>query len=51
MIYLKMLEKQRQFLLELNKSLETDEAIVRKYQSLLDLEQEKLVFLYEVGES
>jgi monovalent cation/hydrogen antiporter len=49
-IYLKMLRKQRQFLLELNKSLETDEEIIRKYQTLLDLEQEKLVRLFEVDE-
>jgi CPA1 family monovalent cation:H+ antiporter len=43
-----LIGQQRQFLLELNKSLETDEEIIRKYQTLLDLEQEKLVRLYEV---
>jgi Na+/H+ antiporter len=46
-IYLKMLKNQRQFLLGLNKSLANDEDIVRKYQSILDLEQEKLICLFE----
>ncbi len=46
-IYLKLLKDQRKFLLRLNKSLETDEAIVRKYQTIVDLEQEKLMCLYE----
>lgn len=47
-IHLKLLKKQRQYLLTLNKSLETDEEIIRKYQSILDLEQEKLICLYEI---
>jgi CPA1 family monovalent cation:H+ antiporter len=46
-IYLKMLKKQRQYLLRLNRSLTTDEEIIRKYQSILDLEQEKLLCLFE----
>ncbi|HEY4337502.1 MAG TPA: Na+/H+ antiporter [Puia sp.] len=46
-IYLKVLKKQRQFLLDLNKSLANDEAVIRKYQSILDIEQEKLIRLYE----
>ena len=45
--YLKLLKKERQFLLDLNKRLENDEEIIRKYQSILDLEQEKLLCLYE----
>jgi Na+/H+ antiporter len=40
--YLKLIKKERKFLLDLNKRLDTDEAIIRKYQSILDLEQEKL---------
>ena len=47
-IYLKLLIDQRKFLLNLNKSLETDEEIVRKYQTIVDLEQEKLMCLYEL---
>jgi CPA1 family monovalent cation:H+ antiporter len=47
MVYLKVLKKQRQFLLDLNKSLDNDEEIIRKYQSILDIEQEKLIRLYE----
>lgn len=46
-IYLKMLKKQRHFLLGLNRSIAIDEEIIRKYQSILDLEQEKLTYLYE----
>jgi CPA1 family monovalent cation:H+ antiporter len=48
-IYLKVLKKQRQFLLDLNKSLANDEEIIRKYQRILDIEQEKLICLYEPG--
>jgi monovalent cation/hydrogen antiporter len=44
--YLKLIKKERKFLLDLNKRLDTDEAIIRKYQSILDLEQEKLL-LYD----
>ncbi len=46
-IYLKLLKKQRKYLNELNQSLENDEEIIRKYQTILDLEQEKLSVLYE----
>ncbi len=46
-IYLKLLKDQRKFLSDLNKSIETDEEIVRKYQTIVDLEQEKLICLYE----
>jgi Na+/H+ antiporter len=49
--YLQLIKKERQFLLDLNKRIDTDEAIIRKYQSILDLEQEKLLFLYESGEN
>ena len=44
--YLKLIKKERKFLVDLNKRLDTDEAIIRKYQSILDLEQEKLL-LYD----
>ena len=48
LIYLKLLKRERAFLIQLNKELGTDEAIIRKYQGLLDLEQEKLLSLYEI---
>lgn len=48
-IYLKVLKQQRQFLLDLNKSLANDEEIIRKYHTILDIEQEKLIRLYETG--
>jgi hypothetical protein len=44
--YLKLIKKERKFLIDLNKRLDTDEEIIRKYQSILDLEQEKLL-LYD----
>lgn len=47
LIYLNLLKEQRQFLLQLNRSVANDEEIIRKYQSLLDIEQEKLIRLYE----
>jgi len=46
-IYLKLLKKERNFLIDLNRSLDTDEEIIRKYQFILDLEQEKLLATYE----
>ena len=46
-IYLEVLDKQRDFLLELNKNPEMDEDVIKKYQSLLDLEEEKLRSRYE----
>ncbi|HWB91033.1 MAG TPA: Na+/H+ antiporter, partial [Puia sp.] len=46
-IYLKLLKKERKFLSDLNRSLDTDEEIIRKYQYILDLEQEKLLSFYE----
>jgi monovalent cation/hydrogen antiporter len=45
--YLELLEKQRVLLIELNKNTETDEDIIRNYQSLLDMEEEKLRMRYE----
>ncbi|WP_069659026.1 Na+/H+ antiporter [Arcticibacter eurypsychrophilus] len=45
-IYLYILKKQRATLLELNKSLETDEEMVKKYQGLLDLEEEKIKTIF-----
>jgi monovalent cation/hydrogen antiporter len=49
-IYLRLLKKQRKYLHELNESLENDEEIIRKYQTILDLEQEKLSCLYDTRE-
>jgi Na+/H+ antiporter len=49
-IYLRLLKKQRKYLHELNESLENDEEIIRKYQNILDLEQEKLSCLYDTRE-
>jgi NhaP-type Na+/H+ or K+/H+ antiporter len=46
-IYLQLLKKQRKYLNKLNGSLENDEEIIRKYQTILDLEQEKLAVLYD----
>lgn len=41
-IYYSMLEKQRSYLLQLNREPGIDEDIIKKYQGLLDLEEEKL---------
>ena len=46
-IYLDMLDDQRLTLLEMNKKPETDEAVVRKYQGLLDIEEEKIRLKYD----
>ncbi|MCW3093375.1 MAG: Na+/H+ antiporter [Ferruginibacter sp.] len=48
-IYLDVLMKQRLVLDELNKDPETDQSIIRKYHSLLDLEEEKLRMKYYNG--
>jgi CPA1 family monovalent cation:H+ antiporter len=47
-IYTDLLESQRLFLVNLNKELEIDEAIIRKYQGLVDLEEEKLFSKFEI---
>ncbi len=47
-IYTSLLENQRLFLAELNKELEIDESIIRKYQGLVDLEEEKLFSKFEI---
>jgi len=47
-IYTELLESQRLFLVNLNKELEIDEAIIRKYQGLVDLEEEKLFSKFEI---
>ncbi|HEX2630630.1 MAG TPA: Na+/H+ antiporter [Chitinophagaceae bacterium] len=47
-IYLQLVEKQREYLIELNKRPELDEDIIRKYQGLMDLEEEKMRVRYEV---
>lgn len=46
-IYHNLLDHQRQLLIELNKDLETDEEIIRNYQSMLDIEEEKMRIRYE----
>lgn len=48
-VYLALLEEQRQLLHNLNRKQEVDEAIVRKYLSLLDIEEEKLYMQYNHG--
>jgi monovalent cation/hydrogen antiporter len=47
-IYLELVEKQREYLIELNKSPEIDEDMIRKYQGLMDLEEEKMRVRYEI---
>lgn len=47
-IYLQLVEKQRKYLIELNKRPELDEDIIRKYQGLMDLEEEKMRVRYEI---
>jgi CPA1 family monovalent cation:H+ antiporter len=46
-IYLQLLQKQRLYLRHLNKRDEMDEEVIRKYQDLLDLEEEKLRMKFE----
>ena len=41
-IYLEMLEQQRQLLSRMNRSAEFDEDLIRKYLSLIDLEEFKI---------
>ncbi|MDF2189120.1 Na+/H+ antiporter [Paraflavitalea sp. CAU 1676] len=45
-VYLELLNEQRTLLHNLNRKAEVDEAIVRKYLSLLDIEEEKLFVQY-----
>ncbi|MEO5891949.1 MAG: Na+/H+ antiporter [Ferruginibacter sp.] len=45
-VYFELLKRQRKFLQELNKKPETDGDIIRKYQDMLDLEEEKLKMKY-----
>lgn len=47
-VYLQVLEQQRTLLHELDKTMETDDEIIRRHQSLLDLEEEKLRMKFEV---
>jgi CPA1 family monovalent cation:H+ antiporter len=49
-VYLALLEEQRTLLLNLNKKDEVDEGVIRKYLSLLDIEQEKLEVQMEASE-
>jgi CPA1 family monovalent cation:H+ antiporter len=46
-VYLQLLEKQRKVLHELNKKNEIEDEIVRKYLTMLDLEEEKLRLKFE----
>ncbi len=41
-IYLEVIGQQRLVLMELNKRLEADEELIRKYETMLDLEEEKM---------
>ena len=41
-LYLKLLEHQRQILNEMNRSAEFDEDLIRKYLSLIDVEEYKI---------
>lgn len=45
-VYLELLNAQRQLLHQLNTKKEVDEALIRKYLSLLDIEEEKLYVQY-----
>jgi Na+/H+ antiporter len=46
-VYKNLLAHQRQLLIELNRDLETDEEIIRNYQDMLDIEEEKMRIRYE----
>jgi CPA1 family monovalent cation:H+ antiporter len=46
-VYLELLDKQRNVLHELNKKNEIEDEIVRKYLTMLDLEEEKLRLKFE----
>jgi len=46
-VYLRLLERQRTVLHELNKKNEIEDEIVRKYLTMLDLEEEKLRMKFE----
>ena len=46
-VYLQLLNKQRGWLLELNKKTDTDEELIRKHQGLIDLEEEKVRVRYQ----
>lgn len=47
-VYISLLENQRLFLVQLNKELDIDELIIRKYQGLVDLEEEKIFSKLEI---
>ncbi len=44
-VYLDLLDKQREWLIERNKAKDVDEEIIRKHLLLLDIEQEKIMLL------
>jgi CPA1 family monovalent cation:H+ antiporter len=46
-VYLQLLERQRKVLHELNKKNEIEDEVVRKYLTMLDLEEEKLRMKFE----
>ena len=45
-VYLQLLARQRHLLRKWNKDLSTDEALIRKYQMLMDVEEEKMRLRY-----
>jgi CPA1 family monovalent cation:H+ antiporter len=45
-VYMKLLARQRQLLRKWNKDLSTDEELIRKYQMLMDVEEEKMRLRY-----
>jgi len=47
-VYVSLLENQRRFLVELNRESAIDEEIIRKYQGLVDLEEEKVISKFEI---
>jgi len=47
-VYISLLENQRRFLVELNRESGIDEEVIRKYQGLVDLEEEKVISKFEI---
>ncbi|HVY74872.1 MAG TPA: Na+/H+ antiporter [Puia sp.] len=48
-VYLQVLDQQRSLLHKMNRKAETDEALIRKQLSLLDIEEERLRLRYDSG--
>jgi len=47
-VYVSLLENQRRYLVELNRESSVDEEIIRKWQGLVDLEEEKVFSKFEI---